>query len=183
MNLKWKLKHLNYSAEIRQSNPEKILLKVLFTLQLQETMMLLFFSWTPSGLLYRDTLQWVQVPPPCVPVCSHLLTAVVVLALLLPLPMLLSHQVLSTSAWIYSTPLPEANGHTCPGEGQICRPVTLSSGCQSVLMAVNPCATRYNKTLWEYAQINLRHDQIEHPNASEDINTALVQLLIPMIYK
>ena len=99
--------------------------------------------------------------------------------------MLLSHQVLSTSAYIYSTSLPEANGHTCPGEGQICRPVSLSTGqapvCQSVLMAANPCDMSYNKTPWEYAEINVRHDQIGRSNTSEDINTALVHLLLHMI--
>ncbi|KAF1393111.1 hypothetical protein PFLUV_G00035070 [Perca fluviatilis] len=44
------------------------------------------------------------------------LYAEVVLALLLPLPMLLFHWLLAASAWIHSTPLPEANGHTCPVE-------------------------------------------------------------------
>lgn len=112
----------------------------------------------------------------------HLFTAVVVLALLLPLPMLLSHWMLTASAWIYCTPLREANGHTCPGEGQICRPVTLSTsqapGCQSVLIAANTWATRYSKTLWEHAQINLRDEQIGCPNTSECIITAQVQQVL-----
>lgn len=116
-----------------------------------------------------------------VPFYSHLFTAVVVLVLLLPLPML-SHWLLAASAWIHSTPPPKANGHTCPGEGQICRPVIPSTGqapgCQSALMAANPWATRYSKTLWEYAQTNLGDEQIGQPNASECIITAGVQQLL-----
>lgn len=105
---------------------------------------------------------------PRFPFCTHLFTAVVLLALLLPLPMLLSHWLLAASVWIHSSPVPQTNGHTCSGEGQIFCPVTLSTGqtpeCQSALMAANPRATRYSKTLWEYPLINLRDEEIGCPN-------------------
>lgn len=107
-------------------------------------------------------------PFPRFPFCTHLFTAVVVLALLLPLPMLLPHWLLAASVWIHSSPVPQTNGHTCSGEGQIFCPVTLSTGqapdCQSALMAANPRATRYSKTLWEYPLINLRDEEIGCPN-------------------
>ncbi|KAG7242541.1 hypothetical protein INR49_020254 [Caranx melampygus] len=58
-------------------------------------------------------------------------------------------QLLAASVWIHSSPVPETNGYTCPGEGQIFCPVTLSTGqapdCQSALMAANPQATRTSK--------------------------------------
>ncbi len=133
---------------------------------------LTFFSGLPVAYCKGAVL----VSSPCVPFCSHLFTAVVLLALLLPLPMLLSHWLLAASAWIHSTPLSEANGHTCPGEGQICCPIILPTGqapgCQSVLMSANPWALKYSRTLWEYAQVNLRDEQIGRPNASDCIITA-----------
>lgn len=67
------------------------------------------------GVLLSKSRSSLPMFPSRVPVCHHLLTAVLVL--LLPLPMLLSHQELLTSAWIHPAPLAEAKGYTCPGQG------------------------------------------------------------------
>lgn len=91
-------------------------------------------------------------PPRRVPCRSHLLV-VLVLALLFPLPILLSHWP-SLCLDLFHDSIPEATGHTCSDEGQIYRPVALftcqAPDCQSALMAANPWATRCSKTLWQY---------------------------------
>lgn len=53
----------------------------------------------------KGSISSIRVSSHCAPLCSHLFTAVVVLALLLPLPMMLSYRLLTASAWIHSTPL------------------------------------------------------------------------------
>lgn len=113
---------------------------------------------------------------------THLLTVVV--ALLLPLPMLLSLWLLTSFTWTPSTPASKASWHTFPGEEQTCCSVSLFTaqalGCQSALIAAKACAMLYSKTVWEYAQISLRDEQIEHLNAA---NTALVKLPPPVLPK
>lgn len=146
--------------EIRHLNLAMILFKLLFILQIQKALILfslsvLFFTGFTQSMFFS--------PPPPPPHLlrqthttthpwPHLFTAVV-LALLLPLPMLLSHCLLIDYVWTHSTQ-PKAKRHTCPGERQVFHPVTLSSdqvhGCHSVLVTANPWATRYTKTLWEY---------------------------------
>lgn len=64
-----------------------------------------FFSTLPVTYS-KGALSSVCVSSHSVPLCSHLFTSVLVLALLLPLPMMLSHRLLTASAWIHSTPTP-----------------------------------------------------------------------------
>lgn len=64
----------------------------------------LFFFATLPVTYCKGALSSVRVSSHCVPLCSHLFTSVLVLALLLPLPMMLSHRLLTATAWIHSTP-------------------------------------------------------------------------------
>lgn len=64
-----------------------------------------FFSTLPVTYS-KGALSSVRVSSHSVPLCSHLFTSVLVLALLLPLPMMLSHRLLTASAWIHFTPTP-----------------------------------------------------------------------------
>lgn len=61
----------------------------------------LYSQWPTVKVQFLASVSHPTVPP----LCSHLFTAVVVLALLLPLPMMLSYRLLTASAWIHSTPL------------------------------------------------------------------------------